>query len=316
MALVLAGILLFLELLSGRPQLLMRGVAPIDAGCLYLLGDYRISLVGVILLAYTLTARYILTQWTHEIAASLSVTDFVDAESLAEQRWWGFLPGLTGAFLTFMFGVDISERPVEATESYWILPHLFNWGWCLPFGWAAGRLFYSVPTNAIKIGRIARSIEIHDLAHREPLDASILHGSRSAFLSVVFLGLVSVHFVDPGTGTIAAGVLIILFVVGVAISIVPVFGAITQLQDTRDLQVDRIQKERAVEEAKMLASDGTYVPGRMADLVALEKHLGEQRITVFRISNLVRLLIYALIGLFSWLGAAAVSVFVEKLLGV
>lgn len=313
---VLVAALVFFEMLSGRPQLLLRGVSPIDAGCVYLLGDYRISLVGVILLAYTATARYVLAQWSHESAARLSVANYCDADTLAEQRWWGFLPGVLGALLTFMFGVDISERPIEATSSYWILPHFFNWAWCLPFGWVAGRLFYAVPTNAIMIGRIAKGIEIEDLAHREPLDVAIQHGSRSAFLSVIFLGLVSVHFVDPGTGAIAATVLSILFFAGVAISSVPVVGAIARLQDTRDAQVERLQSERAEEEAKMLRNDGSYQPGRMADLVALEQHLVDQRITIFRVSNLVRLLIYAVIGLLSWMGAAAVSVFVESLFGV
>jgi len=316
LGLQLMALLALLELFSGRPQSILRGEAPVDVGCQYLLGDYRIGIVGVILLAYTTTARFILTRWTHETAALLSGAEFEDAETLAERRRWGFLPGLVGAALCLTFAVDIAERPIEWSGDYWILPHLFNWGWCIPFGWVSGRFFYSVAMNAILISRIARSIDVEDLSNTQPLEQSIRHGSRSAFLSLIFLGLASVHFVDPGVGIVAVLVLVALFVVGVAISTVPVVGASNRLQEVRDARLKNLREELIEEERKMVEGHQAYEPGRIRDIVALERRLEDRRLSIFRVSNLFRLAIYAGVGLLSWLGAAAVSVLVEQLLGV
>lgn len=314
--LLLGTLLVLLELTSGRPQALLAGQPPVEVGCVYLLGDYRISLVGVILLAYTLTARYVLTRWARDAGRQLLEDDFVDAESLAEARWWGVLPGIAGAALTFTFGVDISERPAELSRAYWILPHLFNWAWTIPFGWVAGRFFYSVPMNAILVARRAKEVGAHQVDSTLPMEQTIRHGLRSALLSLVFLGLVSVHFVDPGVGAIAVGVLIALFVSGVAIAIVPVAGSFREVKAIHESRLGMLQAEIAEEERKLMERATDYEPGRIRDLTALEKRMTEQRFSFLSLPNMLRLAMYAIVGLLSWLGAAAVSIALEQVFGV
>lgn len=308
----LLALMMLLELATGRPQAILAGRTAAEVGCTYLLGDYRIGIVGIIVLTYAMTARYVLARWTQLTAAHLGKEDFVDAEQLAETRWWGFLPGLFGSMLSLMVAIDISERDIEWTRVYWILPHIFNWLWCLPMGWIGMRLIYALAVNAIMIARIARDIEVRDLYDTVPLDATIRHGTRSALLSLMLLGLVSVHFIDPGLGLPTVAFLVSLFLVGVVISSLPVIGAVQTLYDKRNEHIERLRHELEVEEQQLLTNDPDYEPSRIGDIVALERRLEERRIPLFRLSVLVQLIGYAAIGFLSWLGAAAVSLLVES----
>lgn len=313
LALVLA--LVLVELLSSRPQAIARGVSPEAAGCLYLLGDYRIGLVGMIALAYATTARYKLSQWTFETLLLLGRPNDEDAESLACSKWWGFLPGLAGIAICLGAAVDIAERDVEWTRAYWIWPHIVNWGWCFPFGWVGGRLIYSVFTNAAIVARAARSIEVTDLNNTRAVDAAVRHGMRSSLISLMFLGIISVHFLDPGLDFPTIIVLIVLYVIGAAISALPTAGVMQIYYDKRDEELASLRAEIALEEEQLLKKDPDYEPGRIGDLVSMEQRLSNWTVTIFRFSTMTRLGLYVFIGLLSWVGAAAVSVVVETAFG-
>lgn len=315
--LALLAAVILLELLSGRPQAVLRGVSPADAGCTYLLGDYRIAIVGIIALAYSMTARYKLTEWTLEAGTHVRLPkQIVDAETLASYRWWGFIPGLLGMGLYLMAGLDIAERQIEWTREYWIVPHIVTWGLSIPFGWVGGRLVYSVFANAIIVSRAAREVEVHDLNDLAPVEAAIRHGSRTALISLMFLGIISVHFIDPGLNLATILVLVVLFVVGAAISALPTVGVMQNYYDRRDQELEYLRREIAVEEQQLLDRDQDYEPGRIGDLVSMEQRLSNWKVTVFRLSMLARLGLYVFIGLLSWIGAAGVSVVVEGIFGL
>ena len=304
-----------LELLSGRPQALLHGVPAAEVGCFYLRGDYRIGVVGIILLMYAATARYVLASWTRETGALLARAELLDVDSLAANRWWGVIPGVLGMAICLGFAIDIAERDVEWTREYWILPHVINWGWCIPFGWTGGRLIYSLVGDAVIVSRLARSIEITDLDDTAPLETAIRHGLRTALLSMMLLGLISVHFVDPGLGIGAVIFVSVLFVVGATISTLPVLGVVKVFYDARDAQLAELRKEIEIEEEQLRNRDPGYEPGRIGDIVALEKRLESWQLSVFRFSTFARLVVYAIVGFLSWLSAEAVSIVVEDLFG-
>jgi hypothetical protein len=76
--LVLA-LMTMLEFATGRPQAVLDGKSLADAGCVYLIGDYRIGIISIMMLTYAMTARYILAGWTRRTAAHLGRADFVDS---------------------------------------------------------------------------------------------------------------------------------------------------------------------------------------------------------------------------------------------
>lgn len=315
LGLLLLLVLSVAELASGRPQAVLHGHAPGEVGCEHLLGDYRIGVVGIILLASSMTARYALARWTLESARRLGQPGLKDAETLAGENRWGLWPGIVGIAIVLLLAVDIAERDVEWTRAYWILPHAFNWGWCIPFGWVGGRLVFSVVANALIVSRAAERIEVNDLSDTTAFDATIRHGSRSALVSLMFLGIVSVHFMDPGLDAPAMLFLTALFVLGAVVATYPALGALRNLYDLRDRQLERLSVELETEERQLYTRDADYEPGRIADIVAMEQRLQNWRVTIFHFSNVARLLVYALVGFMSWIAAEAVSVLVEGLFG-
>lgn len=301
------------ELLSGRPQALLHGHALIANSCSYLVGDYRIGIVGILVLVASMTARYLLAGWARESMAELKRCDLKDADTLAHEKRWGVLPGLIGIALCFAFAVDIAERDVEWTSAYWIFPHAFNWAWCVPFGWVGGRLVFALIANALAISRIAERTDIQDLSCHTELDVAVTHGSRSALISLMFVGILSVHFIDPGLDLPAIAFLLILFVAGAVVSTLPALGVIKKLYGFRDRQLDSLRVELEIEQEQLYAKDADYEPGRIADIVAMEQRLQSWKVNVFRASNVAKVLTYALVGFVSWIATAAVSVFIESL---
>lgn len=304
-----------IELAIGRPQALIRGVDPAELGCVYLRGDYRIAVVGIMLLMYAATARYVLGRWTKQANALLGQPDTPEVDSLAANRVWGFIPGVLGIAFCLSFAVDIAERNVEWTRDYWIFVHGFNWAWCFPFGWVGGRLIFSLLGNAALVSRLARQIEVTDLDDTQPLEAAVRHGMRTALLSVVLLGLISVHFVDPGLGLGAIVFVTAMFIIGSVMSALPAVGVAKVFYDRRDEELGLLRREIEVEEQQLRDKNPDYEPGRIGDLVALEKRLEDWGLSVFRFSTFARLLVYAVIGFLSWLSAEAVSIVVEDMFG-
>lgn len=313
MAVLMSLAYAMIESLSGRPQALLHNHTLIDNGCPYLVGDYRIGMVGILILVASMTARYLLAGWARESMTQLRRSDLKDAEALADESPWGILPGLIGIVLCLAVAVDIAERDIEWTRSYWIFPHVFNWAWCIPFGWVGGRLIYSLIANALAISRIAERTEIQDLSSHLELDIAVKHGSRSALISLMFIGILSVHFVDPGLDAPAIVFLVVLFLAGAGFSTVPALGVVRKLYLFRDKQLDTLRSELETEQQQLYAKHYDYEPGRIADIIAMEQRLQSWTVNVFHFSNVARVMTYALVGFFSWIGAAAVSVFIENL---
>lgn len=314
--LLMITFLTVIEVLSGRPQMMLDGLSPAEAGCEWLLHDYRISIVGVFILTHAMTARYILCKWTYASALSLSDSDFNDAESHLAHSRWGFLPGLTGAIIVLALGIDMAKQDIEMTRAYWNVSHTFNWLWCVPAGWVCGQFIFALVRDAILISRRARDIEVRDLSERGPLDIAVKHGSRSTLLSLMFLGLASVHIFDPGMGPVSAVVLALLIAVGAIFSIAPPLGVIHGMYDFRDAELARLTHEISVGRQQLANSESSYNPGRISDMVALEQHLKNWKVNVLRLSNLARFVLYSALGFVSWLSAAGISIVVENMLGL
>ena len=74
-----------------------------------------------------------------------------------------------------------------------------------------------------------------------------------------------------------------------------------------------MRREIEIEEEQLRNKDPDYEPGRIGDIVALEQRLQDWQVSVFRFSTFARVLVYALIGFLSWVGAEAVSIVVEDM---
>lgn len=314
LGLALLSGLIALELFSGRPAALLRGALPEDIGCHWLIGDYRISLVGALLLAYISAARvYVAEQSVRNGRLAVRSQPFVDADRLASQRWWGVLPGLFGVLVTFAVAIDIAERPVEWTSEYWIVPHAFNWLWCIPFGWIGGRFLYSVTTNALLISKHVGELSMGSVFDVGVVEPALAQSRASALVLIVFLGGVSIHFVDPGAGVVAFAAMLVLFSLAIAVSFVAMSGARRLFLDTKERELREVRAQLSVV-ANDLSKPGRGDSGRAQDLLAIEARVAAASLNLFHVSSISRYALYAVLGLLSWLGAAAVEMILDSLL--
>ena len=303
-----------LELLTGRPGELIAGHDPAAVGCAWLVGDYRISFLSILLLMYAATARFILAQVTLNNAALLQAAeDFLDIDRLATLRWWGWIPGLVGIAVVLVSAIDIAEREVEWTSEYWILPHFINWAWCVPFGWIAGRFIFATIGNGILVSRLAATVPCDSVFNASVLQPAVRQSSMSALLLTLMFGILSVHFVDPGAGYASVALVLSLVIVCFACSGIAAWGAGRRLLQLRNSELQRVRAEILSMEKATLKSESVSVE-RMQNLLLLETRILDAKINPIQASTAARGVFYAALGLLSWLGAATVERILDQLL--
>lgn len=306
--------LVIIELLTGRPGELIAGHDAAAVGCAWLVGDYRISLLSILLLMYAATARFILAQVTQTNATALgAAADFVDIDRLASLRWWGWFPGLVGVAIVLVSAIDIAEREVEWTSEYWILPHFVNWAWCVPFGWIAGRFIFAAVGNGVLISRLVRAIPCDSVFNASVLQPAVRQSSMSALLLTLMFGILSVHFVDPGAGYTSVALVLSLVVVCFACTGIAAWGAGRRLLQLRNSELQRVRSEILSMEQATLEGDNVSVE-RMQSLLLLETRILDAKINPIQASTAARGVFYAALGLLSWLGAATVERVLDQLL--
>ncbi len=309
---VTLAVLVALEWMSGRPSGLIAGVSGAALGCHWLIGDYRLGVVNCLLLAYVSTARVVLAKSSLKNCEASFEGIHTEADTLASNRWWGVLPGLAGIALTLLIAMDIAERPIEWTSEYWILPHLFNWVWCFPIGWMGGRFLFALFANGWMLSRRTRSLELESVFDAGPLQGALNQAKVSAMLSIMFLGGVSVHFLDPGAGLGSVVVLLVLFAVAALISGLSLSGAMHAFNLAKQGELERVRKQLKHHEDQLLKGDQPSVA--IESLLALESRLRNRSFGLVEITNVGRFIAYAILGLMSWLGAAAVEMMLDYVL--
>lgn len=315
----LIGMYLAVEYASGRIPALLAGVPPVEAGCPWLIGDYRLSIVGIILLCYVACARTYLDHWTNENADELSrriVATSVPSPYLVRGHGW-VLAGAGGVVLSVLVGLELSERPIEMSSEYWIFPHTFNWLWCIPFGWVGGRFLFAVVASGHTMRRLASRIEVVNLFDAELARPFLRQALRTALLVLVFVGLVSVHFVDTGSGWIAIAVVVGLMVVASTVALMPMLGFHRLVGGEKQRALQQVRKAMSRHGDRLYGHAASpEVPNEpLADLVAMEKRLADVAEWPVTLSGASWLVVYMFIGLGSWLGAAMVERLLDQWLG-
>lgn len=308
-----------MEWASGRLGGVLAGVDPAALGCPWLLGDYRIVAVGIVALAYLMAARVHLAARTgrtfDQLEPLLEEGSVAEASALPASGWLPHLAALAGVALTGTMAYDISDRPVELTRAYWIGPHVWEWAWFLPFGWSGGRFLYEVGADSIATSRLARRLRRIDLLEMDWVQPFVNQGLRSALLVVVFIGILSIHFLDAGTGPVTAALLAGLLAIGAGVSILPGFGVRRRIRDDKRESLAQVRSEIREHSGRALGQERATSGGVLPDLLAMESRLEAVPEWPFMVSSAARLVIYSLLGLGSWLGGLTVEWLVERALG-
>jgi hypothetical protein len=159
------------------------------------------------------------------------------------------------------------------------------------------------------------AIELFDLTPLAPLAG---RGLQSALLIVLAISFFSLLL---GTGdpsplvpvTQTATVLLAAFALAL-----PSLGVRRRVRAAKRDELARLSAELRAIRARGVATEGPKgweIESRLATLLALKQHAGAAREWPFDLGTLGRFLLYAVIGVGSWLGAATVERVLDLLLG-
>jgi hypothetical protein len=182
------------------------------------------------------------------------------------------------------------------------------------FFWLIARSVYIEIAVARRLSRIGERWIRVDLLDLRPLAPFARHGLRSVLIWMGFALLVSLLFLQPWGRGIAAENMIAVLAIAVAALLLPVLGLHRRLVREKEEEQGRVREAIAREREGLFSGAGAAraEAGSLADLAAYGRLVDEAPTWPFDLSTLVRFGLYLLLGLASWIGAAAV----ERLLDV
>jgi hypothetical protein len=298
----------------GEPVLLSdpEGVFPFTAGP-------RNALLSAMLLGYMLAA---FSYGKRELYRDLSSLEFTAGESrgefshalLAKSRFRG-AAGVAGLFL-FNLGMQLHFGSVEAGGSgvgwAWMrnfAPHLV---YQLLFGWVIGRVIYIVsqPNPALDAATRDRPVDLLDLR------SYLLIGriaTRHGLMFIVGTSLMIPWIFVPMLSPVFIVMVLLAAVASLLAPLFPLRWVRRRIRDAKRAALAELDGElRRLRDAESPGDAGPA--GRMADLLAYRSYVESIREWPFDSSTLVRLGLYLLIPLVSWVGSAFVERMVDTAL--
>jgi hypothetical protein len=284
---------------------------------------FRTTSTNILLLAYLFTAPVYLAGWTRshvrEIEASFALApSFAAGGSRISPA--SRAAGVAGVLLLVLVFLVIPAQDISQylTGEYWIFEHVWENLMILPIGWLGGRFAHALVSDALRVSRLAARIRDLDLLDLEPLQPFVRQGLRSALLVVIFvaigLGHVGNVLLSPGGLAATFGA---MGATALAALLVPARGAHRRIVDAKRAALRRLREAiRAHQRALLAGGAGSDRAARdLPALLALERRIDEVREWPFDAPSLARFSFYLLIGLGSWLGAAAVERRLDAALG-
>jgi hypothetical protein len=228
---------------------------------------------------------------------------------MAALRRTGLIAAIV-AIVTTYFTTDVAQR-VGHPALLWIL-----WQNALGFWLLVRTIAHDLRVSRV-FSRAAQhhaEIELFDLTPFTPLAG---RGLQSALLIVLAISLFSlilgVGDVSPLVPVVQAGtVLLAAFAL-----ILPSLGFRRRVRAAKREELARISAEIRAVQARRAVTEGSEwreIESRLATLLALKQHVEATREWPFDLGTLGRFVLYAAIGMGSWLGAAAVERLLDLLL--
>jgi len=223
--------------------------------------------------------------------------------------WWRWLGSAAGVAILLIFG-DMAIA--FSGESPALTPL-----WFALFGALLGRALAA----HLHIGRAFSQLGRHfvpiDLLDRRPFAPLVSWGLRIFLAWVVWFGLTSLFFVDPGprdpNWSNLLGI-VPLALIGVGALLVPVWGIHARLREAKEGELARLD-EAVRRERDSLWRDGASSSPELANLAGYRMLVADQSDWPLDVSTWLRFGFYLALGAGSWIGAALVEQIRGRALG-
>ena len=249
--------------------------------------------------------------------ASNAAEDF-RAAAMRTPGWFGTSFKLVG----LMVGVGLvffepsvtldQDRTLSNPSFFWPLLQISLFVW-LTFSLLVSDL---IATRAyLELGRNLQDV---DLLNIDGLSQFGRRGLRSALMWMVFSIVFSLYWIDIDTAAqLNIYLLVAMLAMATAAFVVPLLGVHTTVRSRKRSELDRLKNEIVLERAIVVdgPSKANQSSPRLANLIAYYQLIEGTREWPIGAANLLRFILYILIGLGSWLGGALVEMLLNRSLG-
>jgi hypothetical protein len=192
----------------------------------------------------------------------------------------------------------------------WLLPSVqFDLVVGAVFGWTLGKVLYAGIQQDRAFARLSGAVERIDLLDLSPLRPFARRGLRRTGRWLLLGALSAPVFLDAGLAAWPALTLAAIFALAGVSFVLPLRGIHRRIGAEKAAELKRLRAAIAHERGRLL--DPAPGPdGRLADLLALEARLASAREWPLDTTIVLRLVVFGLLPVGSWLGGA----FAERLL--
>ena len=283
-------------------------------------GELRIAVTQILIMAYCATAyAYVLVmarRTTREL--SLAIPDLPDRQTIVDRagkhpKW--ILP-LVGVASYLVIGIGVTNATTPDVAGPW------NWqGWSYDVFWHRattvafvywiGCFNYVIVVESARLSRMSNSIDALDLLNMQPYRPLIRQGLTNALLVFGMVSVLSLLGVESRYWPALIGFWIGFTVLAWIGLMLPLRGIRRQFKAAKERELEWCRKSLTVARDSFKSGSGE---GSIADTLAYQSMIENQRNWPFDHSVLVRFALYLLIPLGSWLGGAFVERGVDLIL--
>ncbi len=301
-AVVLAALALGLEEAAGHVSRVLAGELPTIV--------IRAPVVAMLLIGLLPAGHAYLVRWTRQtlarIAPELAGSVPADPPSAHPSRIAGWI-GIVSFVLLFT-SPDEEIQDFLDTER-WTLHNHYDLVMVSTLGWLMIRFMSSVIRDAVLVSRLGERVESIDLLDERSSDAFVQQGLQGALLVVLVFAVTSALAVSPGHRALGATLAMTFSTLtALAALLEPVRGVRKRIRAEKARQLATIRQRidaqrRAVLDGPAEAKSIEALPA----LLALESRIESVREWPVDVSAWARFAVYMVLGLGSWVGAAAVE---------
>lgn len=180
-------------------------------------------------------------------------------------------------------------------------------------GWFAGQALVAEFLATRTFGEIGNDhLEVDPLDLR-PLRPFAHKGLRSSALWLVASSLVSLYWLGPATMAVNTPIVLAVLVLTLFVFLRPAVAVHGAIRAAKDHELDRLRERIRREQARL--DDPAPQDARLANLVAYYGLVADAREWPIEAPVVLRFILFAVIGLGSWLGAALVERWLELWVG-
>ena len=282
-----------------------------------MLQDFQTAVVNTLLVGYLVGAYYAVLGSTMKTLGELEKTWLAETEAISagyaaknSQRKL-YIIGLVGVLLAVILNYltvgSAWKGSLSEPEMMWNQTLGLFVGWW--FAWFA----IAVSDSVTYISAITARIGEVDFLDQSPWFPPVKHGLLMAALTIGAVSVTSLFLIDPEEWVGVVVVYGVCLPLALITFLLPVRGVHQRLSQAKQAEIkwarQRIQQTRSL--LNNPSSDG--LPGQMADLTAYLKFITDVPEWPFHTSTIVRLLLFLLMPIATWLGNQIMATVLDQL---